>query len=231
MSRPAPTSASSTSSARWRAGASGWPAGSRRDRVPEPSTPPAARPRAGCPGRRRSLAGVHPAPCHRRRVAPADVIPRRADRLRSRGSSRADRDPYRRRPERERQVVAQLAQSDRRVVLGGHPFRSDDRPDHRERLVQREYVEGEAFHPVQAGQSVAASGCPPMSNSGWAALAPTAHGCDGPTRPASRGDPSPRRSSPEKAQAWIDGVVNAAQGGVEPLASTKRLTEYGTSVK
>ncbi|MFI6824167.1 tyrosine-type recombinase/integrase [Micromonospora sp. NPDC050187] len=34
----------------------------------------------------------------------------------------------------------------------------------------------------------------------------------------------------EEAQAWIDGMVDAAQGGVDPLAATKRLTEYGESV-
>lgn len=36
--------------------------------------------------------------------------------------------------------------------------------------------------------------------------------------------------TPEEAQAWIDGMVNAAQGGIDPLASTERLTEYGESV-
>jgi len=34
----------------------------------------------------------------------------------------------------------------------------------------------------------------------------------------------------EEAQAWIDGMVSAARGGVDPLAATKRLTEYGESV-
>ncbi|WBB81294.1 site-specific integrase [Micromonospora sp. WMMD882] len=51
-------------------------------------------------------------------------------------------------------------------------------------------------------------------------------------------DPSTKRrrsksatvATPEEAQAWIDGMVNAAQGGVDPLAATKRLTEYGESV-
>ncbi|TDB81478.1 site-specific integrase [Micromonospora sp. KC721] len=36
--------------------------------------------------------------------------------------------------------------------------------------------------------------------------------------------------TPEEAQAWIDGMVSAAQGGVDPIAATKRLTEYGESV-
>nr|WP_245724856.1 site-specific integrase [Micromonospora citrea] len=34
----------------------------------------------------------------------------------------------------------------------------------------------------------------------------------------------------EEAQAWIDGMVSAAQGGVDPVAATKRLAEYGDSV-
>lgn len=37
-------------------------------------------------------------------------------------------------------------------------------------------------------------------------------------------------ATPEEAQAWIDGLVSAAQGGVDPLAATKRLTEYGETV-
>ncbi|MGN9767468.1 tyrosine-type recombinase/integrase [Micromonospora sp. SD12] len=34
----------------------------------------------------------------------------------------------------------------------------------------------------------------------------------------------------EEAQAWIDGMASAAQGGVDPVAATKRLAEYGDSV-
>ncbi|MET7808801.1 tyrosine-type recombinase/integrase [Micromonospora chersina] len=34
----------------------------------------------------------------------------------------------------------------------------------------------------------------------------------------------------EEAKAWIDGMASAAQGGVDPLAATKRLAEYGESV-
>uniref|UniRef100_A8LYU4 Integrase family protein n=1 Tax=Salinispora arenicola (strain CNS-205) TaxID=391037 RepID=A8LYU4_SALAI len=34
----------------------------------------------------------------------------------------------------------------------------------------------------------------------------------------------------EEAQAWIDGLMSAAQGGIDPTAATKRLTEYGESV-
>lgn len=37
-------------------------------------------------------------------------------------------------------------------------------------------------------------------------------------------------ATPEEAQAWIDGMASAAQGGVDPLAATKRLAEYGESV-
>ncbi|MFU8854318.1 tyrosine-type recombinase/integrase [Micromonospora sp. SL1-18] len=37
-------------------------------------------------------------------------------------------------------------------------------------------------------------------------------------------------ATPEEAQAWIDGLASAGQGGVDPLAATKRLTEYGESV-
>jgi integrase len=37
-------------------------------------------------------------------------------------------------------------------------------------------------------------------------------------------------ATPEEAQAWIDGMVSAAQGGVDPVAATKRLAEYGDSV-
>lgn len=37
-------------------------------------------------------------------------------------------------------------------------------------------------------------------------------------------------ATPEEAQAWLDGMASAAQGGVDPLAATKRLAEYGESV-
>ncbi|WP_320069777.1 site-specific integrase [Micromonospora sp. RTGN7] len=37
-------------------------------------------------------------------------------------------------------------------------------------------------------------------------------------------------ATPEEAQAWIDGIVSAARGGVDPVAATKRLAEYGESV-
>nr|MDT0661913.1 site-specific integrase [Micromonospora sp. DSM 115978] len=37
-------------------------------------------------------------------------------------------------------------------------------------------------------------------------------------------------ASAEEAQAWIDGMVSAAKGGVDPLAATKRLAEYGDGV-
>jgi len=37
-------------------------------------------------------------------------------------------------------------------------------------------------------------------------------------------------ATPEEAQAWIDAMVSAAQGGVDPVAATKRLAEYGESV-
>ncbi|WP_307854778.1 site-specific integrase [Micromonospora sp. C31] len=37
-------------------------------------------------------------------------------------------------------------------------------------------------------------------------------------------------ATPEEAQAWIDGMVSAAQGGVDPVAATKRLAEYGEGV-
>jgi integrase len=37
-------------------------------------------------------------------------------------------------------------------------------------------------------------------------------------------------ATPEEAQAWLDGMVSAAQGGVDPVAATKRLVEYGESV-
>ncbi|MFY1649882.1 tyrosine-type recombinase/integrase [Solwaraspora sp. WMMB762] len=35
---------------------------------------------------------------------------------------------------------------------------------------------------------------------------------------------------PEEAQAWIDALVSAARGGVDPLAATKSLAEYGEAV-
>ncbi|MDM4777995.1 hypothetical protein QTS76_01870 [Micromonospora sp. b486] len=34
----------------------------------------------------------------------------------------------------------------------------------------------------------------------------------------------------EEAQAWLDGMASAAQGGVDPIAATKRLAKYGESV-
>ncbi|WP_435588054.1 tyrosine-type recombinase/integrase [Micromonospora aurantiaca (nom. illeg.)] len=37
-------------------------------------------------------------------------------------------------------------------------------------------------------------------------------------------------ATPEEAQAWLDGMASAAQGGVDPLAATKRLAEYGESM-
>ncbi|MGC4891189.1 tyrosine-type recombinase/integrase [Micromonospora sp. DT227] len=37
-------------------------------------------------------------------------------------------------------------------------------------------------------------------------------------------------ATPEAAQEWIGAMVSAAQGGVDPLAATKRLSEYGESV-
>ncbi|WP_064446376.1 site-specific integrase [Micromonospora sp. NBRC 110037] len=37
-------------------------------------------------------------------------------------------------------------------------------------------------------------------------------------------------ATPEEAQTWLDGMASAAQGGVDPLAATKRLAEYGESV-
>lgn len=37
-------------------------------------------------------------------------------------------------------------------------------------------------------------------------------------------------ATPEEAHAWIDAMVSAAQGGVDPVAATRRLAEYGESV-
>lgn len=36
--------------------------------------------------------------------------------------------------------------------------------------------------------------------------------------------------TPEAAQAWIDGMLNAARSGIDPLAATMRLVDYGESV-
>ncbi|MBM7086843.1 tyrosine-type recombinase/integrase [Micromonospora humidisoli] len=37
-------------------------------------------------------------------------------------------------------------------------------------------------------------------------------------------------ATPDEAQAWIDEMVSAAQGGVDPLAATMRLADYGEVV-
>jgi hypothetical protein len=36
--------------------------------------------------------------------------------------------------------------------------------------------------------------------------------------------------SPEAAQAWIDAMKRAARGGVDPIAATMTLAEYGDAV-
>ncbi|RZU48868.1 phage integrase family protein [Krasilnikovia cinnamomea] len=37
-------------------------------------------------------------------------------------------------------------------------------------------------------------------------------------------------ATPEEAQDWIDGIVRAANGGIDPAAATQRLAEYGDDV-
>lgn len=36
--------------------------------------------------------------------------------------------------------------------------------------------------------------------------------------------------TPEQAQEWIDGMIHAANGGINPAAATQRLAEYGADV-
>jgi hypothetical protein len=36
--------------------------------------------------------------------------------------------------------------------------------------------------------------------------------------------------TPEAAQAWIDAMMRAARGGVDPIAATMKLSDYGEAV-
>jgi rhodanese-related sulfurtransferase len=40
----------------------------------------------------------------------------------------------------------------------------------------------------------------------------------------------PSAVTPEEAQTWIDGMVKAANGGIDPTAATQRLADYGADV-
>jgi hypothetical protein len=37
-------------------------------------------------------------------------------------------------------------------------------------------------------------------------------------------------ATPEEAQEWIDGMIRAARGGLDPAAALRHLTQYGEDV-